>query len=803
MFRKKFIDQLKEKYKKGGTSTNVPDPPTDWSALWDYTKRGVQKTGDWLGSAGQSLYNTGSDVYNALTAEPRPLTEEEKSLSYLSDIKGTSVYDKLQKLSDSKKKRLYREYTDVLESTEGFKDMSFKDKVSTFKNLKVKSIKNLQEKAGITKDELRNVIYDKTGYHDMAGWEKVLMKGALSSKGFKRGGIAYRNGGTQLEGGVMLPIPNSNAVEFKGKTHEEGGIMLDEKTEVENNETMDKVIMKKGDKKDYFFSSYLKKDGKSFADMHKELLKNNGTQKEINMLAKMQEKAAKRSPKQIARLGGVVKYATGGLDEDDRIWMDVLGNEIKFSDINKDGIYFVKDKNGVVTKKIRTAGKFLTNKDLTDNTPINDTPTDNTTPDNTPTNNTTPAKIPFTNKEEGNAFRAWINETYPDYAKEIDLDKKGGYNNSYIKKAWDKYGETYINKDIEIPEEVESGTYTDEEGNIYERGRTGEWRVRWNKATAEGLPEFGEVPQDLTGWETLQEGFDPSASGALTKLKETPSEEKIDLTDDQQALWDKIQGRAERRGDIPTIAGIAGALQLGPAAYSLFHKQPPAEQAQYTRGFTNPIVAQMAKAPTLDRVNYNAERANNAAQMREIGNYIETSGGGPANIINKMMAYGKKQQGDMLIASAESKANTAISNQEAQMKNAVTLSNFQRAQQASQVNAQLQAQETARMDQINLANAAARQAVKDDEEFQKYQGVNTLGTNLAGLAGDVMSYTASERMARVMGSEGIYDRDVFRDIAMKEIKKTGIPGICGGTSGIPCTDDMINKFITSQNKDKE
>ena len=86
------------------------------------------------------------------------------------------------------------------------------------------------------------------------------------------------------------------------------------------------------------------------------------------------------------------------------------------------------------------------------------------------------------------------------------------------------------------------------------------------------------------------------------------------------------------------------------------------------------------------------------------------------------------------------------------------------------------------MDQINLANAAARQAVKDDEEFQKYQGVNTLGSNIAGLAGDYLSYKASERMARVMGSEGIYDRD------------------CGGDTGIPCTDDHINKFITSQNK---
>ena len=252
--------------------------------------------------------------------------------------------------------------------------------------------------------------------------------------------------------------------------------------------------------------------------------------------------------------------------------------------------------------------------------------------------------------------------------------------------------------------------------------------------------------------------------------------------------------------DTPAVALGAGLAQLGPAAYSLFHKQPDAEQAKYTRGFTSPIVAEMAKAPKLERVNYNAEKASNASQMREISKYIETSGGGPANIINKMAAYGKKQEGNMMIAAAESKANIGIANQEASMKNQVSLNNLQRAQQASQVNAQLQQGETARMDQINLANAAARQAVKDDEEFQKYQGVNTLGSNIAGLAGDYMSYKASERMARVMGSEGIYDRDAFRTIATKELKKTGVPGICGGDTGIPCTDDHINKFITSQNK---
>ena len=308
----------------------------------------------------------------------------------------------------------------------------------------------------------------------------------------------------------------------------------------------------------------------------------------------------------------------------------------------------------------------------------------------------------------------------------------------------------------------------------------------------------------------MQEGFDPSLSGALTTFEgtvpeinvEEVEEETEELTPDQQTLYDKIKSKVERRGDIPAVAAAAGLAQLGPAAYSLFHKQPPAEQAEYTPGFTSPVVAQMAKAPNLDRIDYNAERARNASQMNQINKYIETSGGGPANIINKMMAYNKKQEGDMLIAAAESKANTAIANQEAQMKTQIAANNLQRAQSASLANMQAQMQETARKDQINAYNAAARQKVKDDEEYQKYQGVAALGSNIAGLAGDYLSYKASERMARVMGSEGIYDRDAFRTVASKEIRKSGIPGVCGGDTGIPCTDDHINTFITSQNKEQ-
>lgn len=44
--------------------------------------------------------------------------------------------------------------------------------------------------------------------------------------------------------------------------------------------------------------------------------------------------------------------------------------------------------------------------------------------------------FPFKNREEGNEFREWVNNYHPITAKRIDLDRKGSYNNSFIRKAW-------------------------------------------------------------------------------------------------------------------------------------------------------------------------------------------------------------------------------------------------------------------------------------------------------------------------------------------------------------------------------
>lgn len=125
-------------------------------------------------------------------------------------------------------------------------------------------------------------------------------------------------GGLRVPGGKVVPIEGSDAVKFVGRKHSEGGIKIDPQTEVEGGETMDKVMMNGGKPNDYFFSSYLKLGGKSFARRHQEILKAGGSQKQIQDLAKKQEAVANkkgekdRGPEQIAAYGGIHKYQIAG-----------------------------------------------------------------------------------------------------------------------------------------------------------------------------------------------------------------------------------------------------------------------------------------------------------------------------------------------------------------------------------------------------------------------------------------------------------------------------------------------------------
>ena len=186
----------------------------------------------------------------------------------------------------------------------------------------------------------------------------------------------YGKTGGKLPGGQVVPM-EGGAVKFVGKKHSQGGIKLDAQTEVEGGETMDQVQMSNGKPNDYFFSSYLKLGGKSFAKRHEEILKSGGSQRAIQDLAKMQELAANkkgekdRSPEQVAKYGGIHGYKSTMSPEDSAMAQSNKdASNVTLRDVNKANAKAPSDQrsaapgkrttNSGMVKAYQTAGYKLT-----------------------------------------------------------------------------------------------------------------------------------------------------------------------------------------------------------------------------------------------------------------------------------------------------------------------------------------------------------------------------------------------------------------------------------------------------------
>ena len=668
----------------------------------------------------------------------------------------------------------------------------------------------------------------------------------------------YKSGGVKLPGGMMKPIPGSDAVEFKGRSHEEGGIMVDPQTEVEGGETMDQVNMaKKGGKRDYFFSSFLKKGGRSFAEMHKDILRKGGDQEDINMLAKMQEKAAGRNPKKVARLGGVVEYKHGGIHkyQEGGAQKEYDAHEANKPTFNLKPPTPPREKrnpNKIQEKQYRdalaqynkdlaeyNAAKQQYESDLAEWEAVEDElskaveseealqeleereaqkkadqeqaqkdakKAENdaliqeakdlgiTIPEGSIKVSELKALIKRTKedaklekKRKGEKSFLPGTEGIPETQPPVTIGGKQYFLDDlqlqqYIESEGENFGDTWMsNVDPEVLEAAGIKSFEDLQNK--------ENVLKYQKAYNKKYPNNKIAADGLLGEETLNTGMPTTVQKTLpevTVVEERDKEEPIDflpvlpiqpipnelpepelitvpdvvldrnISEDKEGEGDDDDGR---RG-IPREAYLGMAAGLLPAAYAYFHKQPPAEQAGYTQGFRSPVIAQRGKAPKLERYDYNQDIANVGADVRGMNKYIETSGGGPANMINKMMAFSKGQDAKMKIRAAETRANIGVQNTEAQLEQQMTLDNMRRAQQASIFNAQMSRAEAARKDQIDEANTARRQKRIDDQEFMKYSGISTAGTLLQQSFGDILDYKADMAKAEAIGTgAGNVNRD--------------------------------------------
>ena len=554
----------------------------------------------------------------------------------------------------------------------------------------------------------------------------------------------YNEGGVNLPGGTMEPIPGSDAVVFKGATHDQGGIGVDKQTEVEGGgfapdgtplegETMDKVVMSKGGPKDYFFSDHLKKGGMSYAEQHKNILQNGGGQQEINMLAKMQEKAANRDPKQVAKLGGVVKYEQGGVlgetfDEYvERMQAERRDNQIVGEDQfneNMGRLQRREDRRPPIVeqkrRKLRNLqlfvdqGRELTPEQqeeyniLANDRNLNDGPL---------------------------AIKPIEMQQIPNEMSEPELELPAlSLNPNMDPSALNDAGVVGMSQ-----EEVDLAKGID---NTYD-------------AYLARTQMSGEMPE----------------GGVL-------SEKKYNR---QQRIAARKLNRQLNPG-MPLEAKIGAAAQFIPAVAAMFNKQKDPEEFTYNSGFKNPIVAGRVKGQVYNAPDQNEARARLASAYTGEQRFLDTAGAGSSAFGNRQALFAKKLQGEGTLGAQESKDALTAENLTKKSAEQANVRNVQNELTASTTNAQLSQREADRLAAVENANISLRNATENQKQTNKMAILNNFSQGIAGVMGDTMQYKADERVAKAQGLYGIYERDRLT---------TALAGQINPATGNPYTQQEI------------
>jgi hypothetical protein len=520
----------------------------------------------------------------------------------------------------------------------------------------------------------------------------------------------YQTGG-KVPGGEIKPL-QGGAVEFVGRTHKEGGIMIDPSTEVEDGETMDKVNMvdKQGD---YIFSNYLKLGGKTFSQRHKEILNRKGSQSEIQNLAKMQETVAAkdgeagRTPKKIMQTAGEYDnpgYATSGprnnpLSRGDNAFGYILAGEAETPAAPTPAApKSFNPWSGSAGAEWAVQGNRGIDKEAT----IGKTPTGNLS------------------EEQWGAFYG----NYPGFQE----NPEKFYDDVYIPKVREYFQNNPDQAYAQLQEMVKGNDpnadnfrkmLLDKDGNMLPKEEA--------LAKAEALATDKNVGSFHM---IIPEGKMPSRGVSQNQIPEKQIVPPQSKTLPEKEIPNRIPPK-----DLPMLP--LGWAQLAGPAFALKNKYPEAQMA-----YTSPV-----GRINLPRVNYNAQRAANANATTAMQRSIENSSSGPAGMASRLAALNTAREADLEIANAESQVNKALMAEEASENLKADMANAQIGADMSQFNAQMRYQSD--MNKYDTKHAA----------------VSQIGNILTEIGKGYRQNLADERVARATQLNGEYDRERMKSAA--------------------------------------
>lgn len=179
--------------------------------------------------------------------------------------------------------------------------------------------------------------------------------------------------------------------------------------------------------------------------------------------------------------------------------------------------------------------------------------------------------------------------------------------------------------------------------------------------------------------------------------------------------------------------GLAASMLAPMTAYTMTPGQMPAQ------GSVTPV-----EAPVFKYTNMNEVRAQNERDFQKVSQYIKTSGGGPADMINLMSAYDRKMIANQNVSSEENKGDIAIDNMNADSQFKADVTN---------VGNELD------MKKIKLQSDMANVQMSEDQKANKVEALQTAAENINTSIRDRKAYDASILFAETIdGGSGVLGR---------------------------------------------
>lgn len=599
-------------------------------------------------------------------------------------------------------------------------------------------------------------------------------------------GMPFKTGGMRsLPGGKAVNIGNG-ATKYIGQTHEQGGIMADPQSEVENNEVEKNVTLADGSKNPYIYSEYLNMDGSkgyktggmSIADKAEELARTGAPQSSFDALAIQQEKAAGRDGSRIkgtgmAKKGGFIsKYQTQGLmisDKYPREWYDSIYSEDPTYDgtplgkrrlwYTPDGAQFVSEADAVdYINRGEMAGwkegdpskRELTGQELFDSV-----------------------------FDEAGMFRP---DALPDprdaneygllYPGTEKTDKDKTTTSTTQGGTTQGGGKTYVSPFDSIEEERAFQDFANEQGvdtGGYGWGRKSDaaWNQlqgQWEARGAEDEEGFNFMEAVQTDLDANKSPFAPTADGGGDSYIVKDPDKDPNVTDEvEETRKEKLRRLAKESNDNGTLLKAA---QFIPAIMAFNDKADTMDPAERIGGV--PRVH-------LDRVDMSDQIAANDAQGRAVQRFIDNAGMGTAGFAARMANYAQNQGLNMAVQAEQARMNTEIQNSEATANMEVEARNRQIAESNRQ----------ARMlvDQFNTESEAATKA-------QRVSAVQNAASGLLTQWMDQQMLDSQERIKNaIAGQTGIMQREAITNLLANQYSDL--------EAGSDAYNAMFNQYYTN------